>query len=40
MISSGVRLGDGAAIVIGATITKDVAPGERVASDLHVYRLP
>lgn len=40
VISSGVHLGDGVAIVIGSTITKDVAPGERVASDLHVYRLP
>ena len=40
VISSGVRIGRGAAIVIGATITKDVAPGERVASDLRVYRLP
>ena len=40
VISSGVRLGDGAAVVIGSTITRDVAPGERVASDLRVYRLP
>lgn len=40
VISSGVRIGTGAAIVIGATITKDVGAGERVASDLRVYRLP
>ena len=40
VISSGLRIGRGAAIVIGATITKDVGPGERVASDLKVYRLP
>lgn len=40
VISSGVRIGKGAAIVIGATITKDVAAGERIASDLKVYRLP
>ncbi|MEP6694987.1 MAG: UDP-3-O-(3-hydroxymyristoyl)glucosamine N-acyltransferase [Chloroflexota bacterium] len=40
VISSGVKLGDGSAIVIGATITKDVAAGQRVASDLRVYRLP
>ena len=40
VLSSGLRIGKGAAIVIGATITKDVAPGERVASDLKVYRLP
>jgi len=40
VISSGLRIGKGAAIVIGATITKDVAAGERVASDLKVYRLP
>jgi UDP-3-O-[3-hydroxymyristoyl] glucosamine N-acyltransferase len=40
VISSGVHLGDRSAIVIGSTITKDVAPDERVASDLRVYRLP
>ncbi len=40
VISSGVRLGDASAIVLGSTITKDVAPAERVASDLRVYRLP
>ena len=40
VISSGVQLGDRSAIVIGSTITKDVPPDERVASDLRVYRLP
>jgi len=35
-----VSLGDRSAIVLGSTITKDVATGERVASDLRVYRLP
>jgi UDP-3-O-[3-hydroxymyristoyl] glucosamine N-acyltransferase len=40
VISSGLHLGDRSAIVIGSTITKDVAPDERVASDLRVYRLP
>jgi UDP-3-O-[3-hydroxymyristoyl] glucosamine N-acyltransferase len=40
VISSGVRLGDRSAIVIGSTITKDVAPDKRVASDLRVYHLP
>ena len=40
VISSGIHLGDRSAIVIGSTITKDVAPDERVASDLRVYRLP
>ena len=40
VISSGVQLGDRSAIVIGSTITRDVAPDERVASDLRVYRLP
>ena len=40
VISSGLRIGDRAAIVIGATITRDVDPGTRIASDLTTYRLP
>jgi UDP-3-O-[3-hydroxymyristoyl] glucosamine N-acyltransferase len=40
VISSGVRIDDRAAIVIGSTITRDVAAGERISSDLRTFRLP
>ncbi|HEY8807961.1 MAG TPA: UDP-3-O-(3-hydroxymyristoyl)glucosamine N-acyltransferase [Candidatus Limnocylindria bacterium] len=40
VISSGVTIGDGAAVVIGTTVTRDVAPGARVANNLRLYKLP
>jgi acetyltransferase-like isoleucine patch superfamily enzyme len=40
VISSGVTIGDAAAVVIGTTVTRDVAAGTRVASDLKMYKLP
>ena len=40
VISSGVTIGDGASVVIGTTVTRDVAAGTRVANDLKLYKLP